>query len=380
MSIGDENMIRNGRSGLFPEDRNSEANWNDSFVRPSHSTIDSWNERVTSSFAERWPPEQWFNDIVLVGVSGGADSIALLELIHRSASNLDRVKVLHCNHGLRGEESDGDESFVIEHCLERGVECLSIRIDASDLNSTSEDALRRIRSRHYIETAKQLGARWIALGHHRDDNLETFFLRLFRGSGPRGLAGIPERRVVSTAKEHPIEMIRPLLSIPKGVLVEWLLNQGIPYREDSSNRQATYQRNRLRNELIPILNDLYGTGWRKHVLQVMESMQQRTVEHEARAKQVLDQHRNGDHAAERVSLPLTVLLGQEWDVSREMIISIWHDKGWSLRPWTRKHWGRLREFFSQASQTTHPCRLDLPGKIKASTRRGVVTFERITNS
>lgn len=380
MNIGVESMTRNGRSGLFPEDRYLGVPSDDSIFGRPQPPSDSLAGRLVSAFAKRWPVCQWTDDLVLVGVSGGADSIALLELIIRSASDLDRVKVLHCNHGLRGEESDGDESFVIEHCLDRGVECLSVRIDSSDRTSTSEDALRRIRSRHYVETAKQLGARWIALGHHRDDNLETFFLRLFRGSGPRGLSGIPERRSVSTENDRLIEMIRPLLSIPKKDLEDWLANQGIPFREDSSNRLATYQRNRLRNELIPVLDSLYGPGWRKHVLQVMESMSIQTVEHETNAKRILKEHWPKEEGLDKVSLPLSVLIGQEWDVSREMILAIWHEKGWSLRPWTKKHWARLREFFLQASQTTHLRRLDLPGKIHASVRRGVISFARIKDS
>jgi tRNA(Ile)-lysidine synthase len=358
MNTGVENMTRNGRSGL------------------SHKDPDP----LALAFEERWPRSEWADDVVLVGVSGGVDSVALLELIVRFAPDLDRVKVLHCNHGLRGEESDGDESFVIEHCLDRGVECLSIRIHASELVSTSEDALRRIRSRHYIETAKQLGARWIVLGHHRDDNLETFFLRLFRGSGPRGLAGIPERRAVSKANHRPIELVRPLLSVPKKDLQEWLIHQGIPFREDSSNRLAPYQRNRLRNELIPVLDNLYGPGWRKHVLQLMGSMSQQTEEQAAKARSILDRYWKGEGEAEQVVIPLTTLLGEEWDVSREMILAIWHDKGWSLRPWTKKHWDRLQAFFLDASRTTHPRRLDLPGKIRLLVRRGNVYFERITDS
>ncbi len=83
---------------------------------------------------------------------------------------------------------------------------------------------------------------------------------------------------------------------------------------------------------------------------------------------------------ERVEIPLNTLLGEEWDVSREMILAIWHDKGWSLRPWTKKHWDRLQAFFLDASRTTHPRRLDLPGKIRLLVRRGNVYFERITDS
>lgn len=380
MIIGAASMTRNGRSGLFPEDRHLGIPSDDSaFDRPQPPS-DSLEGRLASVFARRWPRSEWTDDLVLVGVSGGADSIALLELLVRSASDLDRVKVLHCNHGLRGEESDGDESFVIEHCLDRGVECVSVRIDPSERKSASEDSLRRIRSRHFVETAKQFGARWIALGHHCDDNLETFFLRLFRGSGPRGLAGIPERRSVATERGQSIEMIRPLLSLPKKDLEAWLAIQGIPFREDSSNRLATYQRNRLRIELIPVLDRLYGLGWRKHVLQVMESMSIQTDKHETTAKRILDEYWAREEGGDKVAFPLSVLIDQEWDVSREMILAIWHEKGWSLRPWTKSHWARLREFFLRASQTTHPRRLDLPGKIHASVRQGVVWFERVKDS
>lgn len=331
-------------------------------------------------FETNWPLNEWATHIVLVGVSGGSDSMALLELIVRHAVDLDRVKVLHCNHGLRGEESDLDESFVLETCLERGVECLSVRLDPAERTSSSEEALRRLRLKHYVEAAKEFGARWIALGHHRDDNLETFFLRLFRGSGPRGLSGIPLRRSIPSLDGRTLEIVRPLLSMPKAELQAWVVEQGIPFREDSSNRLGIYQRNRLRNELIPVLDSLYGQGWRKHVMQVMESMTSQTQESELEASRILADHWNREVATTDVTLPLSVFQRPDWNVTREIVVAIWHTQHWSLRPWTRKHWHRLQQFFAVASQTPHPQRIELPGKIVAKVRRGMVSFELITDA
>lgn len=380
MNTGAGNTIRNGRSGLSREDTGSD-NPSDLDSIPSESSqLDARTSLLMRAFECRWPLAEWTNKTVLVGVSGGSDSMALLELILRHAADFDRVKVLHCNHGLRGDESDHDEAFVIDTCLERGIECLSVRIDPSELSSSSEETLRRIRFKHYVEAAKAFDARWIALGHHRDDNLETFFLRLFRGSGPRGLSGIPLRRSVPTTDGRPLEIIRPMLSISKSELEAWLADQGIPFREDSSNRLGIYQRNRLRNELIPILDSLYGEGWRKHVLQVIESMTNQTQASELEANRILAEHWNRPLPTKDTTLPLSIFQQADWNVTREIVLAIWHSQHWSLRPWTRKHWQRLQQFFAVASQTPHPKRIELPGKIVAKVRKGVVTFEQTTDA
>ncbi len=189
-------------------------------------------------------------DHVLVGVSGGADSTALLFCLHRLAHRLGiSLSVAHLNHGLRGAESDADESFVRNLSARLGLPFHSETLAGNALQSKArgnlEEAARNARYDFLKRASRLAGASRIAIGHSRNDQAETFLLRLFRGSGMEGLAAI-----------HPVvegAIIRPLLECGRPDILEYLETRGIEYREDSSNRDLRFRRNRLRLEWIPYL-------------------------------------------------------------------------------------------------------------------------------
>jgi len=188
---------------------------------------------------------------LLVAVSGGPDSIALLSLLHRLAQPWRlTLTAIHCNYGLRGSESDGDESFVREFCQERQLSLvihrptLVKRRQRSSLQARARDA----RYDFMRQLAHEVGAVRIAVGHTANDQAETVLMCMLRGAGMAGLAGMPYTR------EDGI--IRPLLASTRGEVLTYLGHEGLTYRHDSSNEKPLYYRNRIRKDLLPVITRL----------------------------------------------------------------------------------------------------------------------------
>jgi len=204
---------------------------------------------------------------VLCAVSGGADSICLLYQLSRLRPVLDfQLYAAHYNHHLRGTESDRDQAFVdgfVRACcgpirsrrpdgslFESGAVALvvgggDVRAQAAREGTGIEETARNMRYRFLYDTARRLGCDRIATAHTADDNLETLLLHLLRGTGLRGLTGIPPKRGA---------VIRPMLTTTRAQVEDFLRRQGLPHIEDSSNNDDTYARNRLRHQVLPVLD------------------------------------------------------------------------------------------------------------------------------
>ena len=188
-------------------------------------------------------------DTIIVAISGGADSTALLDLLANLPEFSPRLVAAHLNHCLRGAESDADEEFVRSLATQYDIPMESRRIDVKDMAQKQglnlEDAGCRARLSFLNEVRTRRQAAAIALAHHGDDQAETVLMRLLRGSGMTGLAGM------SCQNGHGI--IRPLLNISRAEIEEHLKLRGLGYREDASNQDTTFLRNRIRHELLPLL-------------------------------------------------------------------------------------------------------------------------------
>lgn len=186
---------------------------------------------------------------VLCAVSGGADSVALLHFLSRMEGV--EVAAAHYNHCLRGEESDGDESFVASLCEGLGIECVVGRGDvsayAAESGKSTEDAARTLRYEFLRKAAAELGCSRIATAHNADDNAETVLLNMTRGSGLKGLCGIPPVRG---------EIVRPFLQTTREEIEQYLAENGLEHIEDSSNAADDYSRNRIRHHVTPVLREL----------------------------------------------------------------------------------------------------------------------------
>ncbi|MGQ9782620.1 MAG: tRNA lysidine(34) synthetase TilS [Armatimonadota bacterium] len=194
-------------------------------------------------------------DKVVVAVSGGPDSVAMLHALHHYALEYDlEIFVAHINHGLRGKESDEDENFVADLAHKLALPITVKRADVSKLRRqerlSEEEAARKVRYRLLRETAVELGCNKIAVGHTADDRVETVLLNILRGSGIRGLGCMQARSD---------KIVRPLIETWRTEILVYLNQNNLTYRVDSSNLDTKYTRNRVRLELIPLLESNFGT-------------------------------------------------------------------------------------------------------------------------
>jgi len=204
-------------------------------------------------------------DRVVVGVSGGADSMALLTALYRLKDHYQlSLWAAYYNHKLRGEESDREEEFVNIQTKKFGIPLTSEEDDGSLLQSQSnlEEIARKKRYDFFQRVALEIGAQKVALGHTANDQVETFFLWIFRGTGTKGLGGIPPVR-------EDI-FIRPLIEVGRKEIIEFLQQERIPWVEDSSNQKRKYLRNRIRHILIPKLLDEFDPQLIEKVVKTTE--------------------------------------------------------------------------------------------------------------
>ncbi len=183
---------------------------------------------------------------LMVGLSGGTDSVALLHLLLEAGCD---VTAVHVNHGLRGAESDGDEAFVRTLCEKLQVTLLVFR--ACPPENPGENWAREARYGFFREALRQSGADALVLAHHRDDQAETLLLHLLRGAGLTGLTGM-----AADSERDGMRILRPLLSYSREELRKYLKEKAQPWREDASNGDTRYLRNALRGEVLPLLEQL----------------------------------------------------------------------------------------------------------------------------
>lgn len=190
-------------------------------------------------------------DSVLVGVSGGPDSMALAHLLHTLAARWGlRLGVAHLDHGLRPEAAAQEAALVEALTRSLGMVCYKARIEALPARGSLEEQLRLRRYAFFKEIAAEHGYNKIALAHHADDNAEAVLMHLLRGSGIRGLAGIPPMRAPG--------IVRPLIAARRAEILAYLERHAIAYANDPSNADLGFERNRIRHEVLPQLSETFN--------------------------------------------------------------------------------------------------------------------------
>ena len=236
---------------------------------------------------------------VVVAVSGGADSIALLDILTRFDDRLALV-VGHFNHHLRGAASDEDAAFVQAAAAARGLPFhlghQDVAAAAALARQSVEVAAREARHAFLARTALTEKATWIATAHHADDQAETVLLRLLRGTGTLGLRGIA---LLSPMPGRPgLRLWRPLLLAPRAEIAAYCAERALPFREDASNRDTHMLRNRVRHELIPYL-ETYNPGIRKVLARLADNAAADAEIVEAAARAAVDSLRKTGGAYDR---------------------------------------------------------------------------------
>jgi tRNA(Ile)-lysidine synthase len=210
---------------------------------------------------------------ILVAVSGGADSMVLLHVLHSLAKNPRwQISVAHFNHRLRGRAGDADERLVRRTAEKLRLPFCAGRADvkkfAAQKKVSVEMAARKLRHEFLARVARGKKIPAVAQAHHADDQVELFFLRLLRGAGGEGLAGMKWRSPSPAGKK--IALVRPLLGFSKAEILAFAREAKIRFRDDETNFSNDFLRNRIRNELLPLLQKKYQPGLAKTVLRLME--------------------------------------------------------------------------------------------------------------
>lgn len=219
---------------------------------------------------------------ILIAVSGGPDSMALLHLLWRF--NARKIGVFHLNHGFR-ENASRDAQFVQEYAeklnIPAQIETYDIMGFLSSSGESKQQGARKIRYQLLRNFAEANGYHCIALGHHGDDQAETVLMRILRGTGLHGLAGIPPRRG---------PFVRPLLNVYKEDIMQYCHDFEVPYVMDESNFEPIYLRNKIRQELLPLLAEQYNPEIMAQLVQLADLAREDELELKARAEQIARQH------------------------------------------------------------------------------------------
>ncbi len=232
-------------------------------------------------------------ETLLVGVSGGPDSVCLLHLLVRLKDRLGvRLQVAHLNHMLRGAESEADAEYVAKLADFLGVAAIveqrEVKSYQAEHHLSLEEAAREVRYQFFAEVASSVGANRIAVGHTADDQAETVLMHLVRGAGTFGLQGMQPLTEWESLADIRLIVIRPLLRVSRGEVEAYCQQYAISPREDSSNLSPSYLRNRIRYELMPLLQS-YNPRIQEALLRTADTVAGEAAFFEQQVSQIWDQ-------------------------------------------------------------------------------------------
>ena len=326
--------------------------------------------------AVAWPPESWHDVTVLLAVSGGADSTALLRAMAAlKTGGAGRLAVAHFNHRLRAEESDADEAFVVELAGQLGLPCEVGHARHGEIaahpGAGLEAAARTARYGFFGEAADRLGARYLVTAHTADDQAETILHRIVRGTGIAGLSGMARVRALGPATT----LIRPLLEFRRAELLGYLDDLGQPYRTDPSNDDLRFTRNRIRHELLPRLASHYSAGVVDALLRLgtLAGEVQTVIDAIVRD---LAQRCASEETPGALRIDAGPLAGQPRYLVRELLIAAWRGRSWPMQAMGYAQWDLLAEMIAASAESaaTMPAKRTFPGNILAETGDGCLVL------
>jgi tRNA(Ile)-lysidine synthase len=326
---------------------------------------------LESQLAATWPLSDWNDVTVLVAVSGGCDSVALLRaMVALKTSGAGRICAAHLNHQLR-PDADDDERFVVELCQQLDVICEVGRAPVDQLAAGSGDGLeaaaRAARYRFLQDTAGQLGARFVATAHTADDQAETILHRILRGTGIRGLAGMARARPLGHAT-----LIRPLLAVRRAELRDYLEAINQPWREDQSNANLRFTRNRIRHQAMPQLRRRFNSKLTQALLRLGALAGEAQAVADGLVAERLERCvTTNDLGATQIEL--TELANQPRYIFRELLIAVWRREGWPMQGMGWEQWDELGELAHAAGPLV---RRVFPGGVMVEVAEGRMRLNR----
>jgi len=330
--------------------------------------------------AEAWPPASWGGYCVLLAVSGGPDSMALLRAMHALASpGPSRLAVAHFNHRLRGRESDADEAFVAESAKRLHLPCETGHPPRETITPSGgeglEAAARRARYRFLTHAAARLGARFVAVAHTADDQAETILHRIVRGTGIDGLSGMCRARPLSEATT----LIRPLLGFRRAEVRSYLDDIGQPYRLDATNLDLRRTRSRIRHSLLPEL----AANFNPDVIGAVLRLGSLAGDLQSVVRGIVDQrleHGLVSCDADEACLDTNRLKETPRYLLRELFIELWRRQGWPRRHMGFSEWEFLAATCTHGTRGPRGVKMrhTLPGRILLEADASIVRLRRMS--
>ena len=325
------------------------------------------------------PAHGFWSERVVVGVSGGADSVALLLGLHCLAAGQGappKLLVTHARHDLR-EAAAADAAFVADLAARLGVPCVirDLRVREPDgvRGEGIEGRARRLRYEFFAAVAGEYGARSVVVAHTADDQAETILHRSLRGTGLAGLAGMASARQLSDG----VALVRPLLSVPRGVVRAYLESRGQSWVEDASNADVRYARNFLRHEILTRCDS--GPYPSASASLVRLGSQAAAVAGAVRsaAEHLLETHAHR-HADGTTVLQTPKLAGLDHHLLAEIFVALWQREGWPQRDMTARHYSQLAAMAASSADpaVAAPPAIDLPAGLNARVLSGTVLIGR----
>ncbi len=310
---------------------------------------------------------------LLLAVSGGLDSMALLEIVSRLCQQhrwKSPVCVAHLNHGLRGDSGAADAALVQEEATRRSFVTENRTLNAGELQQQSrgslEESARQQRYQFLIETAQKNHLAAVVTAHQASDQAETILHNLFRGTGITGLRGMPEHRQLADG----VTLVRPLLAWTRDELQHYATMRSLRYCQDESNQDSRFTRNRIRNEILPLLRQTMNPQ--------IDAALNRLGAQTGELVDILDSL--ADDLLNRSALELSssscrlqrgLLASAPAGLLRHMFVRLWIQLQWSRQQMTARHWHQLAD----ATQS-HDASFTLPGAIQLQTDGSLLRLVR----
>ncbi|WP_145197448.1 tRNA lysidine(34) synthetase TilS [Thalassoglobus polymorphus] len=311
------------------------------------------------------------DESLLVAVSGGADSVSLLLLLHDLREELQlQLSVAHFDHQLR-ESSADDAKWVEALCNQLAVPCVIGRPDQDSESMQQggiEESARKRRYHFFQQVAERHKINWVAIAHTADDQAETVLHHIARGTGLKGLQGIPETRELTES----VTLIRPLLQVNRSELIAELASRQQAFLQDESNTDFSFTRNRIRHDVLPYLKESLNPQIDQALRRLAKQAQEAQSAIDELARNLLDQSLTNSESLRDglafVRLSIPEMKKQPVAVVSAMFLKLWTEKKWPRKQMSHFHWSQLTEM----ATTKSPQGLALPGGIQATCRRDVL--------
>ena len=316
---------------------------------------------------------------ILIAVSGGADSIALMRSLDQiykpiaPATHSNSLVVAHLNHGLRGDDSDADASWLHQECerlsLPFVMEKQDLFLTRQDSKEGLEEVSRKARYEFLTRVAHEQGCTQIAVAHTRDDQVETVLHHLIRGTGIAGLRGIPRVRPL----EKGLFLIRPMLELSRDDVLQYLKDCDQDFRTDESNTDLRFTRNRIRHQLIPLLKKEFNPNVSQAIYRLAHQAEEVTAVVAEQVDQILDRA-TLDQNQETWRLNCDTFQNVPDHLIRQCFLQIWQRMSWSRKRMGFDHWQRL------LTLTRSDQKLSLPDGVEAERRERLLILRKLKNA